>query len=182
VALLTTAEATTLVPPDVSAHPAFTFLLDAASVRLEKACRRTFASAAVDELLDGSGHEVLVVSRPPIVTWTSLAIDAVAVDAADYVVSSSGGLLYRKSGFAWPTGRQNIRAIYTGGYATVPEPIRLATAMLATHLKVGLRITGQFSEERIGDYWYKIAAESETDLPAGVQSLIAPYVLRSVPR
>lgn len=78
---------------------------------------------------------------------------------------------------AWSAGWQNIRVQYTGGYATVPTPVKRATLIVMKWLADSTKATGLFSYERIGDYEYQIAPGQQPDLPFVARALLDLFVM-----
>ena len=81
-------------------------LVSAASLAIERLCRRTFASTAYDEYLDGnpcdrdSYHlqapdQFLVLGNYPIVSITSVSIDGTVLAPTEYTSLASKGMLRR---------------------------------------------------------------------------------------
>lgn len=104
--------------------------------RFDAHCNRTFLrEAGVTEYFDGGARRIWP-KRKPIETVTSIHVDADRVFAADDLLTENddfkvnytdGSIGYGVSGSAdWPAGEQNIRLVYTGGYAAgaFPEAVR----------------------------------------------------------
>lgn len=99
--------------------------IPAVSAAIEDYCNRKFNQANYDELVDGTGLNFMDDLQYPITTFTSLTIDDEVIDAGDYKVYLNEGVV--KMNFIIRAGNQNVRRVYTAGYATIPEQIQLAT-------------------------------------------------------
>lgn len=101
-----------------------TALVQGVSARMERYMRRLIGTGAADEYHDGAGvTDALCLRKPPITGTPTVTISAVAF--TDFEQDDVAGILYYTNG-VWPKGRQNIRAQYTGGFATVPIDLREA--------------------------------------------------------
>lgn len=93
--------------------------------RFDQQCHRRFLYGSQTELFDGA-VTALEVERWPIDSVASVHEDLdqewdadSLLDADDYRVNKPRGLIYYDPGeglLKWPTGMQNIRVIYTGGF------------------------------------------------------------------
>ena len=167
-------------------------LITAASALVEQHCNRVFAQEDVDEYLDGTGTDCLLVSRPPIASVDSISVDGTDLDNSEetaWNVEADGRAIYRGRGrvdpmFAcvWPRGRRNVRVQYTGGFAATPEAVAQATVMLVRQMADGSAYSSILRRETIGDYSYELsslAVESD-ELPGVVRALLDPYRLRTI--
>jgi len=82
------------------------------------------------EFYDGRGDVDLFPYRFPIISVSSIHLDSEwefsiesLLDSADYRIVNNRYIVF-KSGFA--SGLQNIKLIYTAGYASIPNDIKLA--------------------------------------------------------
>lgn len=158
-------------------------LLDAliayASERIESHCRRAFASAAVTEYLDGTGISRLVLSRRPVTALTGVYEDAgrdfgedTEIDPADLALYPEAGVVAWTAG-VFGRGTRNVKAVYTGGYATVPDDVALACVKLAAAWYAHARAGGDgVLRETLGDYSAEYACRA---LPTDVEGALAPY-------
>lgn len=128
-AVITVANAQTWL--DVTGDDAvLQILIDRAVEAMERAAGRHLDAATVTEVLDGNGDYSLWLQEPPDggadgVTsvhvssdqeWTSSNL----VDSDDYLVNECE-LIYLDH--VWTKGQQNVRVIYSGGFATVPDDV-----------------------------------------------------------
>jgi hypothetical protein len=142
-------------------------------------CGRAFASGTVTEYLDGTGTSRLVLSRRPVTALTGVYEDSgrdfaadTEIDAADLVLHPEKGIVDRV-GAVFARGARTVKAVYTGGYATVPDDVALACVKLAAawfaHARTG---ADGVRRETLGDYAAEYAASA---LPADVEGSLAPY-------
>ena len=97
--------------------------ISAVSARIEGYCKRVFAAAAYNVNVDGDGSYEIDNLEYPITTFTTLKIDSVTIDAANYKVYANEGRI--KSLLPFSEGLQNINLVYNGGYATIPAEIEM---------------------------------------------------------
>ena len=145
-------------------------LIDRATDWIESYCDREFAADVEDrtEYRDGQGADWLLVKKPPIISVTSLTVDEDEIDAADVdTPSDSGYRLYETEGMIHCTssfgdGRKNVKLIYKGGYATIPEDLVMACIKLVAgwynYAKHGV---DGFESEKLGQYSYKLGDLAE---------------------
>lgn len=122
-------------------------LVTNSSVWIENYCGgRRFKNSGSDvtEYYDGDpnleGKKIIFVRNTPIISVTSVSYASgslssptwIAFDATSYYVRNDrGGQLIFDS---LPQGNQNIRVIYQGGYATIPEDLALACIQLVARI------------------------------------------------
>jgi hypothetical protein len=103
------------------------FFIDAASELLETECERKFKSQAFTEKQHGRRQNTLLLKQWPVTAIGELRIDnsgvftdaATIVDPLSYQISDDGNGLVLLRG-VFPSGYNNVRVVYTAGYATVP--------------------------------------------------------------
>lgn len=158
-------------------------LLSRASDWIEAYCDRTFASTAYTEDYDGDGSDTLIVRNPPIVSVTSLHDDqardftsATLIDADDYYVDTAKGMVKLISG-RFSFGRGNVRAAYTGGFATVPKAVALAAVELTAFWFNRRKSSGRASESLGG-----LSVSHLTEVPGDIKEILDQYVVRVATR
>lgn len=130
-------------------------LIGAAQAEAERWCGRLFDSGSQTDTLNGSGSNILFLTRTPITAFTSLSVVAsdgtsTAIDSTDYrydattgelrlipesygrIVQDDFGTVVNEQwgyGRAFPPGFRNIVAVYTGGYSSGTMPLDLKHAM-----------------------------------------------------
>ena len=77
----------------------------------------------------------------------------------------------------FPRGQQNVLVDYTAGFATIPEPIQMATALFVSDLLKAPQFAGGIAGEHLGDYsYYAPAGQSPGIMSNRVRTLLSPYV------
>lgn len=149
----------------------------------------TLESATYTAFLPGPGGRRLRLPVYPIVTLTSIEDDTDEVfdgttnlvASTDYVSRDAEGIVLLKTSAvhgAWSTSRQEvIKAVFDAGWSTVPNAIKLATAMLVSHWH-GLRHTAglQSASNELGG----TNAWRTEQIPDSVKQIIEPYRLHTV--
>lgn len=75
--------------------------INAGSSAIESYCGRKFGKGTVTEKLRGSANPLLLVSRPPIVSITSIKIDDSSIASTEYSIDdATTGLIYREHGWS----------------------------------------------------------------------------------
>lgn len=162
--------------------------VDAASAAIERYCARIFAQQAYSEVLGGHRYTSLMLARTPIVSMTSVSADGQTI--TDYrVEDAEAGLLYRASGWGWPSATWTLA--YIGGYLMPeqstpsaangpPLPHDLQRACIET-VKVWWQergVTDRIASKTLGltgdSISYRISAHRES-LPPLARYLVDPY-------
>jgi hypothetical protein len=130
-----------------------------------------------------SSVESLILSRRPVTAITSVTEgDDDPLTVADYEFDAASGLLYRLDGddarTCWSSCNKVV-AVYTAGWATVPEDLKLAASKLVTVFWLETardpnlrRVSVAGISER--EYW--VAPSSDPAMPAEVIDLLRPYM------
>ena len=94
-------------------------------------------------------------------TWISIPANYVRIDG--YAVSVPG--------MSCPAGKLRVKMTYTGGYATIPDDIANACALLAIRFyrEVKSGLTDSIGVAELGTLQYTLA------IPKRVQFMLAPY-------
>lgn len=122
---------------------------------------------------------MLVLSRRPIVSVVSVTENDTALATDDYEIEVASGMLRRLSSgteTCWPCGK--IVVVYTAGWATVPDDLKLAASRMAAHLWTEHddpylkreSIPGVIDRE-----WW-VEASSGLAIPREVTELLGPYI------
>lgn len=121
----------------------------------------------------------LILSRRPVTSIVSVTENDIVLDAADYEVNPSSGVLKRLCGDSeakWPCGK--ITVSYVAGYATAPDDLKLAASKLATALYTEtardpnlkrVNVPGVIERE----YW--VSPTDDPLLSREISDLISPY-------
>lgn len=108
---------------------------------LERYIGRQIKSREYTEYYDGDGTDQLLVNHWPIISVASLHDDPdraftseTLIDSTDYNIYANEGMirLFNDEG-VFVTGEQNIKLVYTAGYATIPDDLELAATILVAH-------------------------------------------------
>lgn len=122
---------------------------------------RIFVQRAVDETGNGNGSREFFLKSPPVgTTLTQVFIDDDAdgtleeitdLSASEFTVDPDLGILVRRKK-RFPVGIQNVRILYTGGYAVIPADIGETACEMAAHRfdLYARRLLG-ITSETIGD-------------------------------
>lgn len=178
--LITTADVSATLGAATAARADIALWITAVSKSIQSYCNRVFKSASVTETLDSPGRNVIAVSRPPVTAVASFTVDGTAMTTADYDLDADAGHFRRVDGGLWSEGQQIVTAVYTGGYTTIPEPVKLAALLALKHALGQLDATGQYRSERLGDYSYDLADNGGNDLPTAALSYLDAYVLTPI--
>lgn len=174
------------IPAGVTAHDALiTSLSTMISAAVDKYLRRTVEAATITETHSGTGKDRIRVLSPPIRTLTTVhssqnqTWDASTLVAANLLLTDEGaGVIYRKPQLnpelwpldkpIFPQGTLNIRIVYDGGFAAVPEDLKLAAMMWARAVFDRRRAMGVVSRS--------VAGASESFEQATVPKMIRPFL------
>jgi hypothetical protein len=153
-------------------------------------CNRVFAQHTVQETLPGPGGQLLKLKFSPIVTLTSIALDAETVDSDTYVLTEpEAGIVFRETYWAYTGHKYSYTAIYTHGYNlpdmagadTLPHDIQLAALELCRGMWLGRQPDLSVSMESVPDvYTVQYGSQGRNGAPIGaippnVQELLLPY-------
>lgn len=134
--------------PDTSEDAVLTRHMEGLQGRIESYIGRPLVRTVdVEEILDG-GVGWLLLSRFPVESVKTVHVDATQTWTAATLLESTEYLLHKTRGrlirsgtdCSWPSGSQNIRVVYTGGYSlagseavsgqeSMPEALRGAMSM-----------------------------------------------------
>jgi hypothetical protein len=160
-----------------------------ASIIAASYCRRVFARETLTETFrparNCSSHvEFLILQRRPIASITSVTVDDVAVDAAEYETDANPGLLYRldSSGYrsCWSASK-SIIVVYLAGYIlldTLPQDIERAVIMMVKDMRADATRDPNLRSKRIegvSEYQWWIPGEATTQMPIEISGLLDPY-------
>lgn len=106
-------------------------IIDSISVLFESYCDRQFLTRERTEYYDGKGSKFLFPTYSPITSVSGVWDDSdwawdtsSLVASTDYMIKNNTTIVLKDSTFG--DYDQNVKIIYTAGYATVPEDVRLA--------------------------------------------------------
>jgi uncharacterized phiE125 gp8 family phage protein len=149
---------------------------------LETYLGRQIKSQTLTEYYDGpkdNAQDSLLLNVFPIISITSIYddldriwADSSLLDPANYVVYKERGIvkLYRNEGF-FQQGIQNIKVVYTAGYATIPGDIEDAGIQMVEHMFNRARTAG-FQSQSLGG---KSETYDNDEIPAAVKRVLRNY-------
>ena len=104
-------------------------LLLRVSEAIEQHCNRVFAVETVSEVIRpdpcAMPRDRLILTRAPVLAFTSVTVDSETLSASDYEADNEAGLIYRLSADArtsWSGAK--ITAVYSTGFAALPGPVK----------------------------------------------------------
>ena len=161
--------------------------LDTAADKVDSLCRTKFESTALTEEYCGDGERTLWVNHLPVISITSVTIDGSTswtedtdyflVDERRLVIPESDTFNARTRSFSsvWPRGTNNVDIVYNYGYATTPDPVKLAIAKLvqAWYTQDG---SEGLSAESLGPRSVSYGSDSSSGVPMIVTTLLQNYV------
>jgi hypothetical protein len=100
-------------------------LVEWATSFIQTYCGRIFFQGSYDEYHDGDGSDSVLSRQFPIVSVDTVEVDGVVKDSSSFVVYAPIGMIRLKSG-VFPRGKNNIRLMYTAGYASLPKDLEQA--------------------------------------------------------
>lgn len=117
-------------------------LIDYVSAFIETYTRRTFLTATYTEYYDGNGTDTLFLNQRPINSITSIHIDDGRSFDASTQISASAIVSYSEEGYVrldgdyFSRGIQNIKVVYSAGYAqaSIPADLQFACIKLVQEL------------------------------------------------
>lgn len=166
---------------------------------VENQTGREFESQARTEYYDGPGERLLILNHRPVTAVTSVHVDSTGYAGqgttpfesssewtqGDYFFirppveasERNPGILEAING-VWTKGRGNIKVVYTAGYSTLPEDLKLAVCQVCAAVRKR-RTTGgsPLQSETIGRYAYQLMNSDEakkTDL-SNAMGIIESY-------
>ena len=150
-------------------------LITNVSAAIENIVNRTFAITAYNIMRNGTGTRRMVLPDFPVVSVTSVTVDGMLVSQSSDGVVARGWTFDDRGlfmvGGVFSMGRNNVRVVYSAGYATVPADIDQACLEL-----VAFRYRGR---DRIGHASKSVQGETVSyitkDMPAEVAATLAQY-------
>lgn len=127
----------------------------------------------------------LWLSRVPVSAIASVTEDGTALAADDYEIDTVSGEIKRLSGgevTLWPIAR--VTVAYTAGWVEVPDDLRQAAMVAASHLWSDRGRDPNTKRERTegeGEIEYWVAPASDPFLSQDIIDLLAPYTMPVVP-
>lgn len=140
-------------------------LITAASYAILKYCDRdSFKSTAHNTVVNGNGEWWYALHNTPVTTLTNVIMDLNETTPSTYSGSVfdcetfTGEIRFKPTATntsPFICGFQNLRVIYTAGYSTIPEDLKLACKELVKYLFHNTNVNSSLKSEKIGDYAYE---------------------------
>ena len=168
---ITTTDLGDYIGIDVSADAGALIAIDAACDICRDVADQTFNLGTATVTLDGTGTDMLLLPRLPVVSAGTVNVSGTAV--TDYAVDSDRGVLVRTtSPCVWTAGRQNVEVTYVHGYpdADLPRSVRMVALTIASRLV----IQGVAQYETVGDVQMRYGVNA-TDLTDGERRILRKY-------
>lgn len=156
-------------------------LISAASAAANLYTGRLLASRDHTEILDGNGHQSIMLSQYPVTEVDHVYIDSdraygAATEDTDFIYYEDTGELWRSG--KWPEYRQNIKVDYTAGYTiapggTLPADIKMAVIEIVQWYRH--RIEAEGIGLRAIQNPDGIVSQYEIDIPLSAKNRLAPY-------
>jgi hypothetical protein len=166
-------------PSDTVQDPKLQLFLDAGSAWVESYCNRIFSQASRTELFHGNRSNALNPRQWPITAVTELRVSSTRswgdssslLDSSSYGISPDGIMVINYSGI-FPLGFDNVRLIYTAGYATIPADLVLANLWASEwfYLHNNRGDAGRTSVSKQGE-----SIGIDHDIPPMIKSILQPY-------
>lgn len=189
-ALFTAAEFKTHFGISVATYDAFiATLATSVTASVKKYLRRNLEPVSYTEIQSGNGKKTLQVRQPPvrsasptvyissIQTWDATTTLA----ATDFRFDSDAGIFLRvdatldgllhSNEAIWPEGNMNIRIDYDGGFAAVPDDVKMG-AMIWAGMIFNRRKAAGISSRSVGGYSESFTAQK---LPREAQGFLDQY-------
>lgn len=157
-----------------------------ASRAIENYCRAKFAKQTITETLSSPGGKYMQLSRIPVVSITSITLEGVAVDAADYVlIEPESGIVFAEDGWTRTYGAYDYSVQYVYGYVlpsfssgtiNLPPDIELACRMLVKNVWFARSRDGAIRREQV-EQVYEVEYKSPTILATNVNSMFTQEIL-----
>lgn len=129
-------------------------------------------------------------------TLTDLTVDGIEIADLGTINGRIGRLQLRAGSYMWDqeyaaqrrarvaapnfgAGRNKIKVVYTGGYSTIPDDLKLAALELAKNIVDAKAVSGTLQSETLGNYSYTNASSADAAASEAVmgsaKDLLQPY-------
>lgn len=171
-------------------------LADAATTWIQKYCNRIFKKTTyTDEAHNGNGERFIYVDNPPIISLSTVTIQSTSFSSSttstDFAASkfdtklSSGKIQFKSQSFlsgggSFDQGFQNVLIDYTGGFSSIPEPVKLIAAQFIIEMfDPGESVQG-IEKEKLGNYFYSRGTNYFQNLTFNQKIILESYRLRRI--
>lgn len=153
-------------------------LIDSVNALITTYCGQDFSEQTVTDYLTVDPDGVLLLETLPVVSITSVEYGS-SFGTYDSVYPATGYYLDKKTGIlelldptvvVLPSHRRAFKVVYTCGYATVPEDIKLSAVELTTHYK-----DREFKKTIQSSSGESVEFESGKLIPAQVKMVLDNY-------
>ena len=121
--------------------------------------------------ITSEGQNEVLLNNFPVISVSSLSVDGTSVSSSAYYLDKDVGVIrYTSLSKFFPTGRQIVEATYVGGFASIPNDLEFAAAILAASHFNGARHAGMLYEQ-VATYRYR----RREGLPEDVISMLGKY-------
>lgn len=167
-------------------------LIPAFSQSIEKYLNRVLTAADYTEYHDGDSTSDIIVDNPPINSLTSITF----ISSTDTVVNGSNFNYDSKAGIirwkdynldstadiigVFPAGYQNIKIIYNGGWANVPEEIQFLIAEAVIQVFDRREAYGQIENAKLGNQFFNFGKQHIQSLIMTNKRILSLYKRHSV--
>lgn len=135
--------------------------INSASDDIERYCQRQFKSQSYTEYHHGRNQNILLFHQYPVVSVSELRIDFQSdftssdslIAATDYRIGDDNNTLVLVNGQVFSKGVNNVRVIYTAGFATIPSSLENACLWIVSYynrMREGQNI-GRTSKSKEGE-------------------------------
>lgn len=176
-------------PADTSQDARLNLMLSAADKIIKDYCETEFVpTAETNEVLDGTRSDVIVPKNSPIISVQKVVFNVNTLGqggtqlATDEFYFTPDAIIL--SARMTPQGRGLVRLDYTHGYASVPEPVKMACLMAVegTYRRLTRGTLGLSSRAKEGESEsYLSAWNLESGLPKEAMALLVPYRSIEIP-
>lgn len=126
-----------------------------------------------------TGADELILARRPVTSITSIVADDVTLEATEYEVEAGSGLLfYLCDDYRTMWTANKITVVYTAGWATVPDDLKLAAAKLVGDIyHAGTRDPNlkRHQIDGVGEREFWVSPASDPLASEEVMQLLIPY-------
>lgn len=160
--------------------------------QVEVVCNRKFAAEDYEEVHHGNDDNIIFINNPPINTLTSVIInkdeddeETIPADSLKYNSDIGEIALIKTSSstsdiYMFSKGYNNLTVNYNGGWVTIPYAIEKIVADMVLEAFDPTLVGGYVTEERIGQYEYKISVTKMSKVLLSHHNLLNRYKIRRV--
>lgn len=125
--------------------------IEAAGEEIDRRSGMCFRARQFTNVLDGDGSDAIFLDCFPIIEIDLLTIDGEAIQADEYALKKSTGIIRLKN-ISTPCGIANVIVSGIHGYAKVPALVRKIATLLAAKTALSAKAAPLVDSEHIGDF------------------------------